>query len=288
MLDRWGVCVYSPYEYFLSLGYSFLGEGFSHYTFIKDEKVYKFSKTIDSTVNTLQAYENEIYYMRLLYSYGFPCVKPLKIFAPGELLPQVWVLQEEKAKGISYKQNTIPDKAEVNIFNFIFGAYKIHDHWFGSNGEYNSIRKSTWSDYLICQYNKTYNSILPYKPIDMLRMSLMIKEHIRYCGPPALLIMDSNVENYFFDDSLSICSIIDVDHPIFGDPLYQCVSIRWHRQHRFDRFIENSLKRCNLKTQYVYLYLIAADDLSFRLTNNIPVSPVIDDFAQILDILSSL
>ena len=273
--------VMTPFEYFSNKGYEYLGEGFSHYVFSNKSIILKFAKQIDSSVNSEKAYNNEIAVMKRLSSCGYPAVKILDLFQPGTLYPNLWVLTEEKASGVSYHESDIPADAEKNMFHFFEDVQSINSQWYGNYVINHPIREKTWETYLIKQYKYTYNLIKIYNPLHYRNIADLVLKYATYRDAPKFLVMDSNVENFFFESDNQISSIIDIDHPVFGDPLYQIASIRWYRGNRFDRYVSHILSRCDNNKYALYYYFISVEDMAFRISQNLPVSTILNRYIEI-------
>ena len=271
------------HEFFSNRGFAFLGEGFSHYTYENKSCVYKFAKDPKSNVNTKKAYDIEIEVMKILSNSGYPAIEIEDLFSPGCLHPDLWVLKESRANGISYSQETIPIEAEISMFRLFDMVQSIHSKWFMNHSIISPVREKSWKQFLFSQYAYSAKIIREYSPIDTCFISSLLDCAIDYRGDPCFLIMDSNVENFFFNNNNQLSAIIDIDHPLFGDPIYQLVSIRWYRGDRFDSYVNPRISECSEEKYNLYLYFVAVEDMAFRLLHHLPVVDVTYDYTEIRD-----
>lgn len=212
-----------PYFYFfVQNGYSYVGSGWMHNIFEKGNRIYKIVKSEFIKFDSLEMYQLEKACMDFLRENGYiQAVKVYKIYAKNELVKGFCVLEEEKAVGFSRKRSNISKKQLDKILDFYMECLKVHGRSYGAYSIEIKDMFDSWDAYLKkllsnCEYVIKELGLR----IDYALICDYFNREYRYDGPPALLIMDPNVENFFFSNE-EISSIIDIDHPIFGDPLYQ-------------------------------------------------------------------
>lgn len=204
-------------------GYQYIGHGFLHNVYEKDGLIYKCLK--NECMNSFHKFEHEKACMDFLREKGIPTVQVVDIMS-DEILPDVCFLVEEKANGINYSKENMPGTLRDSFFAYLMKITEIEMSFWGDTKPDGTEKEKDWFLFLT-----SYIKGLDGLPADIKNgysenklfawMTKKLSKDIK----PHFLVMDSNPENFFWNEKNEICSVIDIDHPVCGDPLFQMASI---------------------------------------------------------------
>lgn len=254
-------------NFFEDNGFTFLNDGLLHNVFEKDGLIYKVLKPHLDSFNTGNNFHVEVSSHKYLKNKGFNVATIEKIYSKNELIPDFCVLVEKKINGKMFKDSNINPYHIMQILSFIKSVSFVDAPNFG---EIYKRKFENWNEYLIEQINIAKEVANKYF-IQNKTISLLLEKNILSSNfklkVPKYLIMDPNVENFFFVDNEIIA--IDIDHPIGGDPLWQGACIYWYKKHwrkwllKLDFFNENNYL---LMLEYCIVFGLTTYD--FLLKNN--------------------
>ena len=157
------------------------------------------------------------------------------------------------------------EKQVETILDLLDQIGKIDIDFFGINLDKNCC--DTWESYMDSQYEDAKTVL--HKTGEICDLNGIIKyfrKNYRYTGIPKCLVFDPNESNYIFDDCGNIRAIIDVDHLMGGDPLWQLGCILYHRPQYYKIISKRNTK--NMDTIKIYALLNGFNDIHFRMVSS--------------------
>lgn len=186
--------------------------------------------------------------LELLQKNGIPTPKVYTtqiIEVEGEERP---VLVEEYIDGTQKNEDSLSQKELEEILNYISKIHQINLEGFGDMGPGGTGKFQSWVEYI----NNVTDSAIDYiQQRNIINKAPLVKakeiiadnlDLIRYQGTPSLVTTDLNVGNIFFNRKNEIISIIDIDHPVCGDPLFEYACLKFYNSRLFSSY----RKRTNL------------------------------------------
>ena len=229
------------YDYFISKGYKYVSNGYMHNIFEKDNRIIKIAKAPFMKFNSKKNYLLEKKCLNILKNNGY--VTP-EIFKIGQLKignKKIYYLEEEKINGEIKSYSEMNETEKDNIFKLYNDVAKIKGKKYGAISLKEDGKYNTWHDYLKELFRrsrfviKKFNLNIQFEEIEKDILS-KIDEEIE-CS---LLILDPNENNFFLKDNKVSC-IIDIDHPIYGDRLYQFALFKYFRNDYYLYLIKKGL-----------------------------------------------
>ena len=263
----------------LNNGCVFGGSGFLHNVYFKDDKAYKMLKMNKAALNNSMHFLNEMHILKMLRANGYPSVHVYRIYNPAELVKGLFVLEEERSYGINYTENEIPQKALENMFCMINSAVSIIGKRFGKV-TLNEVVYQTWKEFLI-SILKDYEELSTRYSMSLNKNEILklIDLYVKYDGVPHFLVMDLNTQNFLFDAKDSIIGIIDIDHPLFGDPYYQVAANQWYMQGKYDMYLPDK-NLISKELMDIYILFIGLEDIIFRIISNEESDEIINKYKR--------
>lgn len=270
-------------ELLLSQGFYKIGSGYLHNVYERDGLIYKCLKPEFSFQNSYGRLSHEMAVMEYLRTQGIPTVQVHKVIKEGDILPDRCFLVEDKAKGVNYTKDTISIDKFSAILSYILHITEIECPFFGSTKPLSGEHR-TWKEYLHSCIRRYFENSDLGANVDNAEsfMHYLIDRFVEEPNLPRFLIMDSNPSNFFFDEEDDICNIIDIDHPVFGDPLYQVASIMYENFELARTILPSEIEidlttkayaatvfkdyivKANQQKLLVYLMILATEDYSVR------------------------
>lgn len=257
------------YQDFIDNGYKYLGHGYMHIVFEKDDKIYKILKSRFSAQDSMEKFVFEAKNLNFLRKFGLPTAKVLCIKKPGELIDNFHVLVEHKISGNVPDRNDVQAYQIYGIHNVLNSTHKIPVSQFGPIGD-TGLQKPTWCEYM--EYLVDRASFIA----DLLHLNMnmeYVKEYFKTCyvyrETPKFIILDPNERNYIFDQNKQLAGIIDIDHPLGFDPLYEYAAYLYSRPQQF--FLMNKLGLIDKKSMHTirkYAIIYSLYDTWFRYEKN--------------------
>lgn len=252
------------FKEFYDSGYSFLSRGFMHNVFEKGDFIYKINKSGFEKYNEIELYRKEMEIMNFLFQKGISVAKVEKVFDKGELIKDYCVLKEQKLIGVTYTREKISRCQLLEIFQLYerinsivinFGPFKLKD-------EVESF--TNWDEYIKYLLEICEIAVKNFELVNLIEPCRRFFNKNNYTGRALMMIIDPNEENFIFDNN-KIVGIVDVDHPIGGDPLYQWGTYLYHRPEQFE-MLESIIvfTRIELEAIKYYALINAYIDVQFR------------------------
>ena len=240
-----------------------------HVVFEKDASVYKVLKSVFGTDKDIKRFEFEKNMLVLLANYGIPTPNVEHIYAPGELIPDYCVLVETKCPGLVYDSENLKPKHIAAIWSVLNITHGIDLDFFGPIAV-PELQTQTWQEYMGYLFDRAHEikeSI--HIDIDIEPVQQYFTNTYRYEDKAKLLILDPNEKNYIFDNNDTLIGLVDIDHPIGFDPLYDIVSFLYSRPNTFQLMKQAGLvqeKEMTTIINYAIIYMLF--DLWFRYDKN--------------------
>ena len=229
------------YNYFIRNGYKYLGYGYMHIVFEKDNVVYKLVRSKFKKFDKKYDYEFERDNLDFLRKYGISTPKIIKIYDAGELVDDYIVLAEEKLKGIVKNEKTLNVQNVKEIISF---QEKTHSHtmpFFGQLYDKN-LQFGSWNEYLSYITERAQKaSVLFQIPFNVNEIEKFFSAEYQYTDQSRYMILDPNEENFIFDEADKLVGVIDIDHPVGFDPLYELSVCLYAKKYIFEMM--RNLKR---------------------------------------------
>lgn len=245
-------------------GFSRIGQGFMHQVYSKGEYVYKFVRSDRTMLNNLEHFKKEKSTLEFLICLGIPTVKPIEIIEPGVLIPEYYALKEELCTGFNFTWENIPNIALTNLFQFVQDTSKITGNVFG-RVLHGSCQYITWNDYLLHKLEGYENLSKEYQfQLTKSEISELCVNWVNYHEAPRLLLMDFVPSNFFFDNNFAITQLIDIDHPIFGDPFYQFAELSWKYRGKYNKYLCGDFGDRKINILYLYYLILMLSQIKLR------------------------
>lgn len=269
-LDDNKILMQEPYyQYFIDNGYKYLGHGYMHIVFEKNNNIYKILKSRFVSEDSMEKFRFEAENLNFLKKHGLPTAQVLDIKKPGEIIDNYHVLVERKIDGFVPTRNNIQSYQIRSIHAVLNTTHKIPVNKFGPMGNPN-LQKDTWNEYM--EYLLDRASIIA----DLLQLNVNMR-HVHgyfqkdylYKEPPKFIILDPNERNYIFNHNKRLAGIIDIDHPLGFDPLYEYAAYLYSRPQQF--FLMNKLGLIDKKSIHIirkYAIIYSLYDTWFRYEKN--------------------
>lgn len=204
-----------------------------HAIFEKDGIVYKILRSTFGTDKDTNKFNFEASMLDFLSRYGIPTASVIRIYGPGELIPNYAVLAEKKILGYIYTSEELTVKRVSKIQSVLRTTHKISLDFFGPISS-PDLQVKTWHEYINYLFEKAYLIQKIVKiTADIQKIEQYFINQYKYDDSAKFLILDSNEKNYIFDKNDDLAGVIDIDHPIAFDPLYDAASFLYSRPKTF-------------------------------------------------------
>lgn len=254
------------YEYFINNDYNFLASGYMHCVFEKNDKIYKIQKSKFNNFNHLKNYQNEIESMKILKENDIPV--PIIYDLKQEKINEknYYVLVEEKMDGILKDYNEMSEKEKIEIYNMLTKVSRIKLPCYGPLTLTKDNKFSSWKAYMDVLCNIAYDTVKKYRiKINIEKVIKEINNQMLDDIKPNFLILDPNVKNLIFDEEGKIICLIDIDHPLGGDVLYQLASYKYFLKDFYIFLIKKGyINNEEAKIVSLYTIIFSINDLYFR------------------------
>ena len=266
-MDEYDVRKEPYYNFLINCGYAYLDSGYMHNVFEKNNRVFKIVKSKFIFWDNEDNYLIEKTSLNILKKYGFPvpCVYGTSYIAIGN--QSFWAMEQEKVVGVSKKYCELIDVEKKDIIVFMDKISQIRSTNFGPIKSSIDSEYKSWREYLDVLCNIAYTTVIKFNMnIDIERIIMSAKCKVSCLTQGGFLILDSNVRNFLMKDN-HVSGIVDIDHPIFGDPLYQVAVIKYFEQDMYKLFLEyKNYSKEELDIVKLYEIIFALNDLNFRVS----------------------
>ncbi|MBR4507377.1 MAG: hypothetical protein IKP24_02475 [Alphaproteobacteria bacterium] len=257
------------YGFFIKNGYSYIGHGYMHVVFEKNGIIYKVLRSAFGTDKDVNRFKFEADMLETVSRYGVPAASVVHIYAPDELIPNYCVLAEKKILGKIYSSEELNIKRVCEIQSVLNKVHNISLDFFGPIST-PVLQVNTWREYMNYLIKKAHkiNNILKID-INIQKVEQYFITQYNYNDKAKFLILDPNEKNYIFDSDDNLNGVIDIDHPIAFDPLYEFAGFLYSRPKTFS--LMHRAKIIDTKDMPViknYAIIYTLYDLWFRYEKN--------------------
>lgn len=222
------------YAQLIEQGYKYLGQGYMHVVFEKDGIVYKVVRSKFRNFDKKFDYEFEKNMLDMLRKHNLPTPNVIKIYDKGNLLKDFYVLSEEKIPGIIKNKETLTVDDVNEIISIREKANAITFPFFGQLYD-KKLQFKTWQEYMMYLIERAKKAALLFKlDFDAQEVKNYFSKHYVYKGAPCFLLLDPNEENFVFDEHGKVAGLIDIDHPMCFDPLYEYAICLYAKKYIFN------------------------------------------------------
>lgn len=176
-----------------------------HAIFEKDGIVYKILRSTFGTDKDTNKFNFEASMLDFLSRYGIPTASVIRIYGPR----------------VSKIQSVLRTTHKISLD--FFGPISSPD-----------LQVKTWHEYINYLFEKAYLIQKIVKiTADIQKIEQYFINQYKYDDSAKFLILDPNEKNYIFDKNDDLAGVIDIDHPIAFDPLYDAASFLYSRPKTF-------------------------------------------------------
>ena len=126
-----------------------------HAIFEKNGIVYKILRSTFGTDKDTNKFNFEASMLDFLSRYGIPTASVIRIYGPGELIPNYAVLAEKKILGYIYTSEELTVKRVSKIQSVLRTTHKISLDFFGPISS-PDLQVKTWHEYINYLFEKAY------------------------------------------------------------------------------------------------------------------------------------
>jgi len=255
---------------------NYLAEGLVHKIYKFDENIYKVPKDEFQDFNNLEHFFVERVSHEILRETSLPAVEVLNIYEKGELIEDKCVLEERFIPGDVIDNPNLNSNERKKIILNMLAVNKIKIHGFGRINTNGRANFSKWYDYIENSIEEV-STILENCREENLEIYLKyLASEIRrvpLISEGFFLTLDTNSNNYIFNNNQEIIAMIDVDHPISGDKLYEYAALKFHHPKNFQilesKYVDFNKSELDLLKYYFIHFGIST--ITFELLHNLDI-----------------
>jgi len=181
-------------------------------------------------------------------------------------------------------------------FSAINDIYRVcHDIKIDGFGPINENKRgtfSTWKNYLVHTIRNSREHFNDIKGKSLNSLFDFLEEQVgKFCFSDIdyggkFLLVDLNPGNIFFDQKGNLLSVIDIDHPMSGDVLFEYVSIYWYNREAFEKLQKHylHLNQAQLKRLKLYLLVHACDVITWMSKHSMHIATDVDKLVRLHEI----
>ena len=229
----------------MTVNYKYLNQGLVHKIYKNNDYILKVPKDQFEDFNNMRHFQIEKVSHQILSKNSIPAVPISQIFRKNVLIKGKNVLQEKYVNGIVIDNSEINEFQRKEIVNIMLKVNKIKIERFGDIMPNGCGRYVSWKSYIgnsITNISDLIKSIPQSKltlSVENLKCQLSLVPQIKY---GVFLLLDTNSNNFIFNDNNRIIALVDVDHPISGDPLYEYGALKWFHPKSYELLNNTFLK----------------------------------------------
>jgi hypothetical protein len=234
--------------------------GLVHRIYEKEGQIYKIPKNSFKEFHDKEHFLIERESLNLLKRRGLSSIKVFKIIDKKENSLGLPILIESFAEGYQKRREKLIEKEILSILHLLKEAHKIKLSGYGPMNRFKRGKYSNWEKFLNRSSSDGINYLAKNKILKKLeakKIEELLSRNMHlfsFKGKGSFVLVDANPLNFFFKKG-KIKQVIDIDHPIIGDPLYEYASLRWYHKKIFSVF--SSKKNLNFLTvKKILLYEI--------------------------------
>lgn len=226
----------------------YLTEGLIHKIYVRGSNILKVPK-IDE-FNNVEHFLIEKKCHEILRKHSLPAVQVIKIYSKkNSLFPGKCILEEPLIEGFIIDNQDLIREQRLRILDSLKKLHQIKVPNFGLINRYGIGENSSWGNYLKTSILKD-RVLLDALTENIFRYLSNNLKKIPNINEGYFVILDTNSNNFIFTKDLKIKALIDVDHPISGDPLYDYAALKWHHPLSF----KYSQERNTFPNQFLFNY----------------------------------
>lgn len=265
---------------------NYLSEGLVHKVYKVGKKVYKVPKDEFEDFNNWEHFAVERASHSILRNNLLPAAEVINIYNKDEIVKGKYVLEEDYIKGRIFDNPDISEQGRREIISLMLRANKIKIDAYGrisSNGCGDVI---SWRKYIKDSIEKS-SQILKENCEErtgaytnyLLRKNVIVPE----IKQGYFLKLDTNSNNYIFDKDYKIIAMLDIDHPISGDRLYEYAALKFHHPKTFTIF-KNSYLNLHLRELVLldyYFIHFGLSTLAFEASHNLDLRNTLETLKNV-------
>lgn len=269
--------------------------GLVHNIYLQNGVIYKIPKKQFKEFHNINHFLIEKISLDMLRKKGLSSLRVLKILNESENQLKLPILIESLATGYQKKRQDLNKNEMTSILHFLRDVHTIKLPGYGpmninKRGDY-----YFWIDFIQSSLNKNLRYLVNERVLQKNEAKIIYdlivrnKNILTYNKSGSLIIVDVNPCNFFFQNE-TIRDVIDIDHPIIGDPLYEYAALKWYHRKIFNLFIEkNKLSLFEFKKIFLYELICGVSIISWMHSNKLSVKKQVNKINQLMqDIEKSL
>lgn len=269
-------------------------QGLVHNIYLSGKFIIKIPKKEFSDFNNKEHFILEKKCLELLKVHGIPVPNHTEVsdvFINGT---KYYCLIESFIKGDQVNWDELDNVSLSDIYNIYNTSHKIGIDGAGPLNHMLKGSNGTWVEYIkLClSENKNYLMYLPSWNLNR-KIFLFLEKYIsniskgKTLNKNVLLLVDFNPGNIFFDVKGNIVSVIDIDHPMGGDSLFDYAPINWHHKETFQklRALHLSLKSGEFFSILYYTLVYGLNTIVWRLHHGLSCE---EEFDKLLKFYSEI
>ncbi len=201
-------------------------DGLVHDIYRFENRIYKIPKDIFTEFHDERHFLVEQASLRLLKENGIPTPEVYEVIPKASTSIGKAIFIEEYVEGIQKAKVELTYEEQASIISLFHKAHKIRLRGYGTLTPNLVGQFLSWEEYLIsltrnaCEYIEGKNIFKKGFITDLERTILERIKDIKYKTPGRFIFLDVNPGNIFFNTESKIINVIDIDHPISGDPVW--------------------------------------------------------------------
>ena len=216
-------------------------QGLVHFIYRHGNYIYKVTKNDFPDFNNKEHFLIEKKSLKLMSTLGIPIPSEIVVGVKNINRKKIFYLHESFIKGIQYQWENLSSKALTNLKDIYINVHQAKLNKFGPLNSKLEGSFSNWHDYISnIVENSNFLNIKNKKKIhDIVKQ---FSSYLNEINTAQLVLVDFNPGNIFFNETDDIVGVIDIDHPIGGDPLYDFASIKWYSPKTYEKLKNNIIK----------------------------------------------
>lgn len=253
---------------------NYLSEGLVHKVYKVGEKIFKVPKDEFEDFNNLEHFAIEKISHIILKANSLPAAEVTNIYEKNEIVQEKYVLEEDFVKGKVFDNPDISDQGKKEIISLMLRANEIKVQAYGRITSNGSGSVSSWKKYIkdgIEESSEILKKICKDMSATYINYLLSNNIIVPEIKQGYFLMLDTNSNNYVFNEDNKIIAMLDIDHPISGDKLYEYAALKFHHPDTFAILTRGSKKLSidELKLLNYYFVHFGLSTLAFEVSHNL-------------------
>lgn len=256
---------------------NYIAEGLVHKIYKYNENIYKVPKDEFEDFNNSEHFLIEQASHEILRRNSLPAIEVIKVYERDTLIEGKCALKERFVPGVIVDNKDLTNKQMIEIISVLMKVNKIKVLGYGNIDYKGKGQYDSWHDYLVSSIKK-FNQVLRNNAeanleiyFDYLFSNL---KNIPSVTKGYFLILDTNSNNYIFNEQQKVVAMLDVDHPISGDKLYEYAALSFHHPKTFEILNKESggFNENELKLLKYYFIHFGISTIVFELRHNLDIT----------------